>query len=64
MITERGVNLRYIAKQSDVPYTSLSKWMSNKYEFTSENIFKLQNFIREYHFVNSINEVLEMFNKK
>lgn len=64
MIEERGVNKRFIAKRSGVPYGSLSSWTSNKLEFNQRNINKLQDFIKEYHFVSSIDEVLQMFNKK
>ena len=64
MSRERGVRLKHISEQANVSYTILSKWTNNREDFTSDNIRKLENFVKEYHFVNSIDEVLEMFNKK
>lgn len=64
MVEHRGISLKFIAKEADVSYTGLSKWIGDKYDFTSESIFNLQKFIKEYHFVGSINDVIKMFNLK
>ena len=62
MLKERGVKLQHISRASNVTYTGLSRWTRNELDLNSENINKLQNFIKEYHFVDSIDELLALFN--
>ena len=61
MMKERGVSMRYIAINSKVDYTSISRWYRNELSLKSDAIAKLQTFIKEYHFVNSIEEIARLF---
>lgn len=48
VVEDYGMKMLFISKQSEIEYTTLSKWRNSVFDFKEDKLTKIENFIKKY----------------